>query len=102
MVRWRQFLGKQKWLNDSGGGNVEAISQGAPDRTSGEGPSGGTIRSLIPARLDRLGWSRFHTRLVMALGVAWVLDGLEITIAGNSTSLISSPSSLHLSSSGVS
>ena len=41
------------------------------------------IRSLIPARLDRLGWSRFHTRLVVALGVAWVLDGLEITIASN-------------------
>jgi MFS family permease len=41
------------------------------------------IRSLIPARIDRLPWSRFHTRLVMALGVAWVLDGLEITIASN-------------------
>ena len=38
------------------------------------------IRSLIPARLDRLRWSRFHTRVVMALGVAWILDGLEITI----------------------
>src|SRR6201995_3037443 len=41
------------------------------------------IRSLIPARVDRLPWSRFHTRLVTALGVAWVLDGLEITIAAN-------------------
>jgi MFS family permease len=41
------------------------------------------IRSLIPARIDRLPWSRFHTRLVMALGVAWILDGLEITIAAN-------------------
>jgi MFS family permease len=41
------------------------------------------IRSLIPARIDRLPWSRFHTRLVTALGVAWVLDGLEITIAAN-------------------
>jgi MFS family permease len=45
----------------------------------------GTIRSLIPARLDRLGWSRFHTRLVIALGVAWILDGLEISIASNVT-----------------
>jgi MFS family permease len=42
-----------------------------------------TIRSLIPARIDRLPWSRFHTRLVIALGVAWILDGLEITIASN-------------------
>jgi MFS family permease len=41
------------------------------------------IRSLIPARIDRLPWSRFHTRLVVALGIAWILDGLEITIAGN-------------------
>ena len=39
------------------------------------------IRSLIPARIDRLPWSRFHTHLVMALGVAWILDGLEITLA---------------------
>jgi MFS family permease len=38
---------------------------------------------LIPARIDRLPWSKFHTRLVMALGVAWILDGLEITIAAN-------------------
>jgi MFS family permease len=41
------------------------------------------IRSLIPARLDRLPWSRFHTRLFIALGIAWILDGLEITIASN-------------------
>src|SRR5436190_9384422 len=39
------------------------------------------IRSLVPARMDRLPWSRFHTRVVVALGVTWVLDGLEITIA---------------------
>jgi hypothetical protein len=41
------------------------------------------VRSLIPARVDRLPWSPFHTRLVMALGVAWVLDGLEITVASS-------------------
>ena len=38
-------------------------------------------RTLISARIDRLPWSRFHTRMVIALGVAWVLDGLEITVA---------------------
>ena len=43
--------------------------------------TGKTIRSLIPARIDRLPWSPFHTRMVLALGVAWVLDGLEITVA---------------------
>ena len=41
----------------------------------------GSIRSLIPARIDRLPWSPFHTRMVIALGVAWILDGLEITVA---------------------
>jgi MFS family permease len=59
------------------------------------------ITSLIPARLDRLGWSRFHTMLVVALGVAWVLDGLEITIASNVTSFISGKQALSLSSSEV-
>src|SRR5436853_5850223 len=59
------------------------------------------IRSLIPARIDRLRWSKFHTRLVIALGVAWVLDGLEITIASNATSLTSAKESLNLSSASV-
>jgi MFS family permease len=40
-----------------------------------------TTRSLVPARMDRLPWGRFHTKLVIALGITWVLDGLEITIA---------------------
>jgi MFS family permease len=66
-----------------------------------EARSNNVIRSLIPARLDRLEWSRFHTRLVVALGVAWVLDGLEITIASNVTSLISGKQALNLSSSEV-
>src|SRR5580692_10680618 len=74
-----------------------AIVQARPQNASAE-----PIRSLIPARLDRLGWSRFHTMLVVALGVAWVLDGLEITIASNVTNLISSKDSLNLSSAGVS
>src|SRR5665213_1079507 len=68
------------------------------DRTADQAAS---IRSLIPARLDRLGWSRFHTMIVVALGVAWVLDGLEITIASNVTTLISKPQSLNLSSGDV-
>ena len=41
------------------------------------------VRSTIPARLDRLRWSPFHTRLVLGLGTAWILDGLEITIASS-------------------
>src|SRR5947209_8285988 len=66
--------------------------------TTHEAPTHGAIRSLIPARIDRLPWSPFHTRMVIALGVAWILDGLEITVAGSVTSVLTEPSTLHLSS----
>jgi MFS family permease len=62
---------------------------------------GKTVRSLIPARLDRLPWSPFHTRLVLALGVAWVLDGLEITVASAVAETLTQPSTLGLSSAAV-
>ena len=55
------------------------------------------IRSTIPARLDRLRWSPFHTRLVLGLGTAWILDGLEITIASSVTSKLTQASTLSLS-----
>lgn len=48
-------------------------------------PSGDDSRVIatnIPARLDDLRWSGFHTRVVLALGITWVLDGLEVTLAG--------------------
>jgi hypothetical protein len=68
-----------------------------PDTTS----STPTIRSLIPARIDRLPWSRFHTRLVTALGVAWILDGLEITIASNVGPDLTSKATLNMSAGAV-
>lgn len=40
------------------------------------------IETSIPARLDNLYWSGFHTRVVLALGITWILDGLEVTLAG--------------------
>jgi MFS family permease len=55
------------------------------------------IRSTIPARIDRLPWSRFHTRVLAALGIAWILDGLEITFASNMVSNLTDKGSLHLS-----
>ncbi|HEV2552762.1 MAG TPA: MFS transporter [Bosea sp. (in: a-proteobacteria)] len=42
-----------------------------------------TVATQIPARLDRLPWSPFHTLVVVALGVTWILDGLEVTLAGS-------------------
>jgi MFS family permease len=58
----------------------------------------GSIRSLIPARIDRLPWSPFHTRMVIALGVAWILDGLEITVASAVVDTLTQEDTLALSS----
>jgi MFS family permease len=43
---------------------------------------GEVVETDVPARLDRLPWSRFHTLVVAALGITWILDGLEVTLAG--------------------
>ena len=61
----------------------------------------GSIRTMIPARLDRLGWSPFHTRMVAGLGAAWILDGLQITIASSVTGVLTSPSTLDMTSTEV-
>src|ERR1700760_128997 len=66
-----------------------------------EAQTSGSVRSLIPARIDRLPWSPFHTRLVIALGVAWVLDGLEITVAGSVASVLEKPEGLSMSATAV-
>ena len=42
-----------------------------------------TIETRVPARLDRLPWSRFHWLVVIGLGTVWILDGLEVTIVGS-------------------
>jgi MFS family permease len=41
------------------------------------------VQTDVPARLDRLPWSRFHRLVVVALGITWILDGLEVTLAGS-------------------
>ncbi len=43
----------------------------------------GAIKSLVPARMDRMPWTRFHWSVVVGLGVSWILDGLEIQIVSN-------------------
>ena len=69
--------------------------------TASQAPAPGTIRSLIPARIDRLPWSPFHTRMVMALGTAWVLDGLEITVASAVVATLTEPDTLALTATQV-
>ncbi|HUZ67392.1 MAG TPA: MFS transporter [Beijerinckiaceae bacterium] len=46
-------------------------------------PPGVRIRTSVPARLELLPWGRFHSLVVVALGITWVLDGLEVTLAGS-------------------
>lgn len=57
-----------------------ALSEGAPVSIAQDNDR--VIETSIPSRLDNLRWSGFHTRVVLALGITWVLDGLEVTLAG--------------------
>jgi MFS family permease len=70
--------------------------------TTAEAASGRTITTNIPARLDRLPWSRWHWTIVIGLGTVWILDGLEVTVVGNIASRLSEPGSgLPISSSQI-
>src|ERR1700733_9241383 len=107
-------LGSDVWPRNIGVTNRERVRDEQGERGAGrtrgsrmtsksavETTDSPSIRSLIPARIDRLPWSRFHTRLVTALGVAWILDGLEITIASNVGPDLTQKATLHMSTSGV-
>jgi MFS family permease len=50
----------------------------------------------VPNRLDRLPWARFHWLVIIALGIAWILDGLEVTIVGSLSGALSESPALHL------
>jgi len=58
--------------------------------------SGNIIQTDIPQRLDRLPWSRWHLRMVVALGVTWLLDGLEVTLASSLAPLLTQKSAMGL------
>jgi MFS family permease len=62
---------------------------------------GDIVSSDIPARLDRLPWGRFHTLVVVALGVSWVLDGLEVTLAGALSGALKQSPILHFTNTEV-
>jgi MFS family permease len=53
------------------------------------------IETSIPSRLDSLRWSGFHTRVVLALGITWILDGLEVTLAGALSGALKESPRLH-------
>ena len=53
------------------------------------------IETSIPSRLDGLRWSGFHTRVVTALGITWILDGLEVTLAGALSGALKESPTMH-------
>ena len=59
------------------------------------------IETDIPARLDRLPWARWHWLVVVALGITWILDGLEVTIVGSLGSVLQEPATLGLTARDV-
>ncbi len=62
---------------------------------------GEVYRTNVPNRLDRLPWSGFHWLVIFALGIAWILDGLEVTIVGSLAGALSDSPTLHLTGSQV-
>ncbi len=63
--------------------------------------AGRWIESHVPARLDRLPWSRWHWLIVVALGATWILDGLEVTLAGSLGAILTHRETLGLSDAQV-
>ena len=74
---------------------------GGPERRVDGASVSGIVETDIPARLDRLPWSRFHTLVVVALGITWILDGLEVTLAGTLAGALKESPVLHFSNSDV-
>jgi MFS family permease len=62
---------------------------------------GTVFQSDVPARLERLPWSAWHWRVIVALGVAWVLDGVEVTLVGSVASVLGEPGTLGLSNTQI-
>jgi MFS family permease len=72
--------------------------RGSIDRTPRQAS---IIETDLPGRLDRLPWGRFHTLIVLALGITWLLDGLEVTLAGAVASALKASLVLHFTNAEV-
>ncbi|HET9899101.1 MAG TPA: MFS transporter [Streptosporangiaceae bacterium] len=73
------------------------------DVQAGSDVQTGVVTTKVPARLDRLPWSRWHWMIVIGLGTVWILDGLEVTIVGNISGQLGKPGSgLHITQAQVS
>jgi MFS family permease len=104
-------------LNYSGSGSLHSEFHAAPGVRSTPGRTvpaptksvadadggaiGAVVETDIPARLDRLPWGKFHSLVVVALGVTWVLDGLEVTLAGTLSGALRDSPQLHFTSAEI-
>jgi MFS family permease len=70
-------------------------------KDSGASGDDNVLRSLVPARMDRLPWSSFHWRMIIALGITWVLDGVEIGLASEIGNVLRERDTLHLTAETV-
>jgi MFS family permease len=75
----------------------QAWNGGAAIATAARPGDDRVIETSIPSRLDSLVWSGFHTRVVAALGITWILDGLEVTLAGALSGALKASPVLHFS-----
>ncbi|MFM0156265.1 MFS transporter [Paraburkholderia sediminicola] len=73
----------------------------APPTAAVHEKNAAVIETDLPSRLDRLPWGRFHSLIVVALGITWLLDGLEVTLAGAVASALKSSQSLHFTNADV-
>jgi MFS family permease len=78
-----------------GGGNIRFLARFQ------RAMHAGTFVTDVPSRLDRLPWSRFHWLVVTALGVTWILDGLEVTLVGSLSGVLTQKSTLALTSTQI-
>ncbi|WP_311970192.1 MFS transporter [Pseudomonas baltica] len=78
--------------------STQALSPAAGDTNTAQDR---IYETDLPARLDRLPWTRFHTLLVFALGITWLLDGLEVTLAGSVSGALKSSPALHMSNADI-
>jgi MFS family permease len=78
---------------------TNSLAEGSRETPTISQIDGTIIETDIPARLDRLPWSNFHWLVVLALGITWILDGLEVTLAGTLVGAIKT--SLKLSAADV-
>ena len=65
--------------------------------SSNVGTEAKAVRTNIPARMDRLPWSRWHWLVVISLGITWILDGLEVTIIGSIAGVLGETQTVHFS-----